>query len=177
MILQTYGTTRQTNFIRFPYICNIRLRINNMETNMKHYLLALSIGAATLAGCQSPKEQNLVASNFTFAEQQLKYAFPKIDEARASHKKAETKESPGSGASLPTHAIRNRTVLYALYLPKTGRADSSPENFGMYMNTRTNLFGKRKPKSTPKCWSVKRRTVRHTTWDSRCIAATATVTV
>ena len=55
-----------------------------METNMKHYLLALSIGAATLAGCQSSKEQNPVASNFAFAEQQLRYAFPKIEEARAN---------------------------------------------------------------------------------------------
>ena len=51
---------------------------------MKHNLLALSIGVAALVGCQSPKESNLVASNFTFAEQQFKYAFSKIDEARAN---------------------------------------------------------------------------------------------
>ena len=51
-----------------------------METNMKHYLLALSIGTAFLVGCQSPQKQNLIDSNFAFAEQQLKYAFPKIDE-------------------------------------------------------------------------------------------------
>ena len=51
---------------------------------MKHYLLALSIGVTALVGCQSPKESNLVASNFTFAEQQFKYAFSKIDEARAN---------------------------------------------------------------------------------------------
>ena len=48
-----------------------------METNMKHYLLALSIGTAFLVGCQSPQKQNLIDSNFVFAEQQLKYAFPK----------------------------------------------------------------------------------------------------
>ena len=34
-----------------------------METNMKHYLLALSIGTAFLVGCQSPKKQNLIDSN------------------------------------------------------------------------------------------------------------------
>ena len=62
-----------------------------METNMKHYLLALSIGTAFLVGCQSPQKQNLIDSNFAFAEQQLKYAFPKIDEARANESQ-ESKE-------------------------------------------------------------------------------------
>ena len=58
---------------------------------MKHYLLALSIGTAFLVGCQSPQKQNLIDSNFAFAEQQLKYAFPKIDEARANESQ-ESKE-------------------------------------------------------------------------------------
>lgn len=72
-----------------------------METNMKHYLLALSIGTAFLVGCQSPQKQNLIDSNFAFAEQQLKYAFPKIDvkHAPTNHRKAKKKELPNNGAN------------------------------------------------------------------------------
>ena len=145
-----------------------------METNMKHYLLALSIGTAFLVGCQSPQKQNLIDSNFAFAEQQLKYAFPKIDEARANEsQESKEKRIAKQWGELTNPRNTEPDGLCVSSLPKTGPADSFPVNSGMYMNIHTILSGKRKQRSIQKCWNAKRRTALPTTWDSRCIAATA----
>ena len=45
-----------------------------METKIKNYLLVFGLGIITLTSCNHSKEQDIVASNFAFAEQQLKYA-------------------------------------------------------------------------------------------------------
>ena len=55
-----------------------------METKIKNYLLVFGLGIITLTSCNHSKEQDIVASNFAFAEQQLKYALTQIDEARAN---------------------------------------------------------------------------------------------
>ena len=142
-----------------------------METNMKHYLLALSIGTAFLVGCQSPQKQNLIDSNFAFAEQQLKYAFPKIDEARANESQ-ESKEKRIAKQWGELTNPRNTEPDGSLRLvpSKDWTSGFFP---GMYMNIHTILSGKRKQRSIQKCWNAKRRTALPTTWDSRCIAATA----
>ena len=43
-----------------------------METKIKNYLLVFGLGIITLTSCNHSKEQDIVASNFAFAEQQLK---------------------------------------------------------------------------------------------------------
>lgn len=57
-----------------------------METKIKTYLAVLGLGFITLtSSCSTTKEQgNIVATNFTFAEQQLKYALTKLEETRAT---------------------------------------------------------------------------------------------
>ena len=42
-----------------------------METKIKNYLLVFGLGIITLTSCNHSKEQDIVASNFAFAEQQL----------------------------------------------------------------------------------------------------------
>ena len=41
-----------------------------METKIKNYLLVFGLGIITLTSCNHSKEQDIVASNFAFAEQQ-----------------------------------------------------------------------------------------------------------
>lgn len=82
-----------------------------METKMKNYLFALGFGATVLAGCQSPQDMDLVASNFAFAEQQIQYAFPLIQEARVQASQKNNGE--GKSASL------------ALTNPRTTEPDGS----------------------------------------------------
>ncbi len=70
-----------------------------METKIKNYLLAIGIGVISLTGCRQTSNPDIVASNFTLAEQQLKYAFHKIEEARAneSQESREKRESRQQG--------------------------------------------------------------------------------
>lgn len=51
-----------------------------METKIKNYLVVLGLGMLALSSCKSTKEHDMVASNFSFAGQQLKYALTKVEE-------------------------------------------------------------------------------------------------
>ena len=134
-----------------------------METNMKHYLLALSIGTAFLVGCQSPQKQNLIDSNFAFAEQQLKYAFPKIDEARANESQ-ESKEKRIAKQWGELTNPRNTEPDGSLRL-----VPSKDWTSGFFPGELWYVY----EYTHDPCWNAKRRTALPTTWDSRCIAATA----
>ena len=148
-----------------------------METKIKNYLLVFGLGIITLTSCNHSKEQDIVASNFAFAEQQLKYALTQIDEARAneSQESREKRESKGWGEL--TNPVSNRTVHWNWLFLKTGPVDSSPVSFGIYMSTRTIHIGKSRRRNIQKFWNAKKITERHTTWASRCIAAMETVIV
>lgn len=56
-----------------------------METKIKNYLAVLGLGMLALTGCKSTIEHDMVASNFSFAGQQLKYALTKVEEGRRTH--------------------------------------------------------------------------------------------
>ena len=79
-----------------------------METKIKNYLLVFGLGIITLTSCNHSKEQDIVASNFAFAEQQLKYALTQIDEARAneSQESREKRESKGWGELTNPRSIK-----------------------------------------------------------------------
>ena len=79
-----------------------------METKIKNYLLVFGLGIITLTSCNHSKEQDIVASNFAFAEQQLKYALTQIDEARAneSQESREKRENKGWGELTNPRSIK-----------------------------------------------------------------------
>ena len=79
-----------------------------MEKKIKNYLLFFGLGIITLTSCNHSKEQDIVASNFAFAEQQLKYALTQIDEARAneSQESREKRESKGWGELTNPRSIK-----------------------------------------------------------------------
>lgn len=71
-----------------------------METKIKNYLLVFGLGIITLTSCNHSKEQDIVASNFAFAEQQLKYALTQIDEhVPMNHKRVEKREKTKAGGN------------------------------------------------------------------------------
>lgn len=73
-----------------------------MEKKIKTYLAVLGLGFITLTtSCNTSKEQeNIVASNFTFAQQQLKYALTQLEEARATDSQLTNPRSTKADGSL-----------------------------------------------------------------------------
>ena len=149
-----------------------------METKIKNYLLVFGLGIITLTSCNHSKEQDIVASNFAFAEQQLKYALTQIDEARAneSQESREKRESKGWGELTNPRSIKPDGSL-ELVVSKDWTSGFFPGELGIYMSTRTIHIGKSRRRNIQKFWNAKKITERHTTWASRCIAAIETVIV
>lgn len=106
---QTSGLIRQTDSTLFPYICNVvLLNIIIWKQRLKTTCWSSDLELSHLPVDNHSKEQDIVASNFAFAEQQLKYALTQIDEARAneSQESREKRESKGWGELTNPRSIK-----------------------------------------------------------------------